>query len=552
MLDDRSYERSIKQLQEKATELSPLWSKFDQEDIGITLITLLASQSHVVDFYTKYYLENLYLPNNNSKYIYEMLGYKPSSEYTTILSVRVDWTDCGPDDFIYFPKYTTIEMETPKGTYEFLTTKDYYLREYSPRVIMDMVYGELIRIELKSEEIQNNRYLISEDPIEFETVTFTIDGTPWAQVDNIHYESDGCFFSVHKEEDGNYLYLQDNWRDFIPSEEASDIVIEALKIPSYLATNDLECVGLSFTDPVINAQEQDITENFILHLMDNVPVTPEDREDFGNSRIITLDDFEYQAMMFSEVATAKAYDWDTYSPELGLNDPYKIKVVANGPTSNLSPQVKSSMRRRLQSMTFEYMKVDVVDPNRVRYSALILANIGDYKGTYQEAEIYQSIRRGIDSYFTPGNIEIGDSIDTKELFSIIYQEDSRIRYLEWSGFEDAIQLGPMDLPTLGELNVDFDVEAELIFDLSMPIDIAYYGPVGTDRAMARESTPDITISQHRRDGQLLIDSSVISDKHLIARDSTFTGGLDTVKIVLSLDDTMEIGSSLEAVIIDKS
>ncbi|AMM44855.1 baseplate protein [Bacillus phage SP-15] len=554
-LDNRSYDRSLEQLIAKATEYNSDWTKFDQADIGITIIKLLATQSHVVDYYTKYYLENLYLPSNRPEFIYEMLGYKPAAKYTTILSLRVDWLKCGPDDFIYFPKNTSIELDADGKKYNFLTTKEYYLRQYSSRVIMDMIHGELIKIKLKPEEIRDNKYLITEDDIDFDTVTFTVDDHPWSRVKNVFYEPKGCVFSVHLQDDdpaGSYVYLQDGWQDQVPS-EVSEIVIEAIKIPEHFTTNTVKCIEVKFKDPILNAAEEDITENFALHLLDVTPVDSTDSQDLAKDRIITLDDFEFQSMMFPGVAAVRAYDWDTYHPSLGINRPFFVKVVATGPDGNLSAQVKSSMRRRLKSMTFDNIEVEVVDPVRVKYNPYILANIGQYKGTYQESDIYQSIRRGIERYFTVGNIEIGTKIDTRAMFAEIFKEDERIRYLEWYGFKEGIDLDPLAIPVLGTLTVDFNVDAELIFDVGYGDEIAHYGPVSEDSGTSAEDVTSIEVFQSREDTSSSdLEIAIISDKHLIARDSIITNRLDTMR-VLSLGNTAEEeGSSLEVASIKKS
>lgn len=532
-IDKRSYDRSIEQLLAKATELNPQWTKFDQSDIGITLIKLLASQSHVVDFYTRYYLENLYLPNPNPEFIYEMLGYKPSAKYTTILSLRVDWLKCGPDEFIYFPKYTNLTVTADNKKFKFLTTKEYYLRQYTSRVIMDMIHGELIKIKLKPEEIKNNKYLISESDIDFDTVSMTVDGFAWSRVKNVYYEEDGCVFSVHLEQDpekGNYLYLQEGWQDRVPS-EASEIWIEAIKIPEYFTTNTVNCIEVEFDDPIKDSSGADITENFALHLLDMTPVTEDDAENLAKDRVITLDDFEFQSMMFPGVAVVRAYDWDTYHPSLNINQPHLVKLVASGANGNLSNQVKGSMRRRLKAMTFKNLEVEVIDPIRRKYNPKILANIGQYKGTYKESEIYQSIRRGMERYFTIGNLDIGAPIDTRALFSEIFKEDDRIRYLEWYGFEDKVDVNPLELPVLGTLEVDFKVEAELIFDVGYALDTAKIGRTVKDSGKVTNESRSITVRVKGTENSEAIETPRITNKHLISRDSNAAKGLDTSKVL---------------------
>ncbi|WJZ23507.1 baseplate J family protein [Listeria phage LIS04] len=516
-LDNREYSRSIEDLIAKATELNPQWTQFTQSDIGITMLKLLASQSHVVDFYTKHYLDNLYLPSDNPEFIYEMLGYKPAAKYTTILSARVDWLTCGPDEFIYFPKYTPLKVTADSKTYNFLTTQDYYLRQYSSRVIMDMIHGELVEIKIVRAEVKNNKYLISDKDIDMDTVTFTVDGSPWDKVKNIYYEEGGCIFSVHLEDDGTYIYLQDGWEDRIPS-DVSEIVITAIVIPEQFDTNTKNCSKVEFGDSIKDSKDNDITDNFKLHLLDRTLSDESDSKFLAKDRVITLDDFEFQSMMFPGVVAVKCYDWDTYHKDLGINRPFYVKVVVTGESANLSSQLKSSIQRRLKSMTFQNIEVEVVDPVRIKYSPTILANIGQYKGTYQESEIYQSIRAGLQSYFELGNLEIGKPIDLKALYSKIYKEDSRIKYVEWEGYKE-LSINPLEIPVLGTVTVKFDVEASMIFDLGYSNTVAHVGPFNCESPTSTE-TASIEVYQLRSDESESESISKFESKQFTNRDST--------------------------------
>jgi hypothetical protein len=456
------------------------WNTFEDSDIGEAIIKLLASFSHSVDFYRDYYLNNLYLPSSEisaQDQIYEMLNFKPGLRRSMVLTLNFVWKGCGPVGTVIIPKFYKINVIADGIEHSFLTMNSYTYLPYAARLYVTVVLGELTETTLSVSNISGTKYLINKNDIDAESVSFLVDEKEWTQVKNIYYElNPGCKFSVHKESDGTYIYLPSDWKDNVPS-EISEISIRAALIQDPFDIQTEEAIQICLVDTLVCSLDTDVTDQFEVHLMSTT--TSANSGETGKRRVISISDYEIESQSFSGVVDSKAYNWgDGY--DLAIYTPNYVKLVVVGENGDISDFVKKGLKEYLDSIALKEITLEILDPVFRKININMLVNIGTYKGTIHQNEIYQAVRTTILSYMTIGNIKIGKVLDIGELLAKVVRCDSRIKFVDIPNVDRYIPL-LNEIPTLGNLYITFNVESASIYDTILLIEhLVSAGPLGVD------------------------------------------------------------------------
>jgi hypothetical protein len=468
----------------------PAWNNFDGGDIGETVLKLLASYTHSLDSFRKFYLDNLYLPTDEQdarEQIYEMLNLKYGLKRAMILTICFMWKSCGPLGYAEIPKFFKMSLVADGVSHSFLALKRYVYMPHSPRMYVDIILGDLEEQTLVVGEITGNKILLSSEDIDSESVVFSVDGFEWTQVRNIYYSKDKeKRYSIHREFDGTYIYLPDEWRDYTPS-EVSDVVIQCAVVKPSFDINTQDAVQVCLLDSIICSEGDDVTNQFNVYLMNT-----KNSATFGSSgkrRVITLEDFESESKGFSGVQEARAFNWSD-GILLNIKDPNEITLVVVGYEGALSNFVKSGLYSYLTSICLPEFNLTILDPIFRKIDVRLLANIGDYKDTVFEAEIYQNIRTAILSYMNVDNTGIGYALNTSEMMSAVVRSDSRIRFIDLRDYVDYFPK-PNEIPILGNLSVEFDVNSYYTYDLGYLYDSGESGPFGIDVDTADDYMTDM-------------------------------------------------------------
>jgi hypothetical protein len=441
----------------------PSWNNFESSDIGEAILKLLASFSYSTDSYRSYYLENLYLPTDEvdaREQIYEMLNYKSALRRALILSLNFEWKGCGPLGFVVIPKFFKINIIADEVSYNFLTISKYMYLPNATRLYVDVILGNIFEKTLVSSEITTNKIFISTKDIDADSLSFTVDDKEWTQVRNIYYEREPKDkYSIHREYTGTYIYLPDNWINYIPS-EVSEISILAATISDAFDINTSEPLTITLLDQLTCSLGDDVTDQFNVTLMKtaNFPSVGTT----GKRRIITLEDFENEAKSFSGVLDAKAYNWGEGLP-LGIVIPNYVKLVVVGENGILNDYIKRGLVEYLTSIKLLEITLEVQDPTINKLDLKMLVNIGDLKDSVFQSDIYLAIRSAIESYFGYGKIGIGKGVINSEISSVVSRSDTRIKYVEIVDFESFTPT--LDgIISLGNLSIIFDVESLFLYE----------------------------------------------------------------------------------------
>jgi hypothetical protein len=483
----RDYDTTVQDLIEQIQlPSSPIyyskWTKFDENDIGEAIISLLGAYSHTIDYYLQYYIKNMYLPTEEIKareQIYELLNYKPGIKRSAVITVNLMWDECGATSVISIPKYTQFKVTADSVDYTFLSMADSIYIENTSRLYVDLMLGELNYKTYVVTDIIGSKILVSTGNVDTDSVSFTVDGLDWEKVRNIYYElNPSRQFSVHIEEDGTYIYLPSTWRNLIPSDSISEIIVRAANLKEGFDIQTAECVIIEFIDDIKDGDGNSVKDKFKILLIDNTS-SPTDFS-ITMDRIITLEDYEKMAKSYSGIAMAKAYNWEE-GANIGVIEPNKVKLVVCGFEGIISTFVKRGLKAFLDSIALKELELEILDPIYRKINIFFMVNIGTYKGSVQQAEIYQGIRNEIDDYFSieNGNVQIGKAVDIDELIFRVSRSSSKIRFVDVVNYMD-YEADPRELPILGKIGITFDSMTLPNFDIFYADDNAEAGPLGID------------------------------------------------------------------------
>ena len=416
---DRDYLTTLPLLYEKANEYSDgEWNKYN-DDVGDTILKLLATSSHTVDYYFRRFLSALILPNDDwdqKALVWELTGYKPNYLRADYLMVQLYWPDCGLNSYVPLYQYTPFKITADGKEYVFLCAQDYLIPPLTTRTNVRLVNGSLVTIEQDYTAIQNNKIKLSDNDIDYDLVTVVVSGTKWTQVRNVFYSPNTeRIYSVHKEDDGTYLYLHSSWQDYVDAYDTSFII---RFVESYYDFNMFtdDCMQVEFQTELLTLDGDDVSQFYkiipllnsdeALGSMNLLPSTTE-----GNRAITTLD-FESNASLFPGIASCRAYDWNT--PEV-CTTPFEVDLIACDAKGKLSEHMKQVLKGYLESISSPLINVKVIEPQFERQDILVLLDIGDYRGTLAERELKKLVQRTLEDFYEIGNLPPGRVVKTNML-----------------------------------------------------------------------------------------------------------------------------------------
>lgn len=475
---DRDYLTTLPLLYEKANEYSDgEWNKYN-DDVGDTILKLLATSSHTVDYYFRRFLSALILPNDDwdqKALVWELTGYKPNYLRADYLMVQLYWPDCGLNSYVPLYQYTPFKITADGKEYVFLCAQDYLIPPLTTRTNVRLVNGSLVTIEQDYTAIQNNKIKLSDNDIDYDLVTVVVSGTKWTQVRNVFYSpKTERIYSVHKEDDGTYLYLHSSWQDYVDAYDTSFII---RFVESYYDFNMFtdDCMQVEFQTELLTIDGDDVSQFYkIIPLLNSdeafgsmnlLPSTTE-----GNRAITTLD-FESNAALFPGIASCRAYDWNT--PEV-CTTPFEVDLIACDAKGKLSEHMKQVLKGYLESISSPLINVKVIEPQFEKQDILVLLDIGDYRGTLAERELKKLVQRTLEDFYEIGNLPPGRVVKTKELNSLLLHADSRI-YFVTTSFLNAPVRSPLLIPVLGRVITITSAEAFSYYDYGTGVDKGYVG-----------------------------------------------------------------------------
>ena len=517
--------QTLKTIQEEATALTSNKWKIFNEDVGEALTLFLAAGLGVYDFYFRYFVDACFLPNDNPtnrQFLYELIGYKEPYFKADELIVRLHWTSCGIEEFVVIPKYTSLTAKTNSKEYKFIVKEDYIIPPLTTQYLITLSQGEYNSLDVEIDDVLDAKVKISDKDIDFDLVSVVISNNEWTQCRNIFYESNPVRkYSLEKETDGIYLYLDKNWKNYVDTYNKTFVVHFIVSDPNFNMYEE-DCLLFTFDDPLYNQEGVEVAygEYFDMNIADSATSTAEVATTlFKDNRVITLTDFKEVLVAQPEILLAAVYDWDTeelvnykwedlgnpYPEEFKVIkylqnyqlEPYILYVYAISKLGNLSIHTKDRMYRLLKTVSDSEcndLSVYFFDVEFVPLKITVYVDIGGNIGDYAQDEVRKLINLKLISYFTIGNIDIGKQVSPERLASHIYRSDSRIVFTEVRINNSTVHIQPWQVPILGEVVLIFEVETKMGLDANR----SYLEDLYVSPSPEREAIPKVRFSENYR------------------------------------------------------
>ena len=514
--------QTLKTIQEEATVLTSNKWKIFSDDVGEALTLFLAAGLGVYDFYFRYFVDACFLPNDNPtnrQFLYELIGYKEPYFKADEVIVRLHWTSCGIEEFVVIPKYTSLTAKTNSKEYKFVVAEDYIIPPLTTQFLITLSQGSYNSLDVEIDDVLDAKVKICDEDIDFDLVSVVISNNEWTQCRNIFYEANPTRkYSLEKEEDGIYLYLDKNWKNFIDTYNKT-FVIHYIVSDIDFNLYEEDCLLFTFDDPLYNQEGVEVAygEYFDMNIADSATSLSEVATTlFKDNRIIILSDFKEVLVAQPEILLAAVYDWDTenlvnYDWET-LGNPYpqefnEIKNISNyqlepyilyiytvSKYGNLSIHTKDRMFRLLKTVSDSEcldLSVYFFDTEFVPLKLTVYLDIGGNVGDYAQDEIRKLVNLKLISYFTIGNIDIGKQISADKIASHIYRSDSRIIFTEVRINNNPF-IQPWQIPILGEAVLIFEVETKMGIDANR----SYLEDIYVSPSPQKEAIPKVKFAEN--------------------------------------------------------
>ena len=338
------------------------WSDFNESDLGMIIIELLAGVQDMQNFYLdsqayETFLDTAVQPKN-IRSLLRAMNYRIPLAGPARGVVRLSYSE-GDPKLITVPKYT--RFYSSGGDIEYLASD--LVQSYNDEGFVDVpvmegtlrtmrVTKKLLKSNVTTEGDVSRRIYLEDVMVADRSVSIYQDGVIWSEVDDALLEYNGGYvFSVHKDSYGlPYIFMSHNFIELLPDDEEEEITInyavtrgtEGEVVAGYIDSvsgGDLDYAHLIRVENLVDTYGS-WDEPDLIRLK---PIARRKAQTMG--RYITLEDYETGVAESPSVMSYLVKDWK--SPEF-VTDPYLVRVWAVGWNGlDLNDEDKKEIRDRL-------------------------------------------------------------------------------------------------------------------------------------------------------------------------------------------------------------
>lgn len=453
-----------KSIIERIQGVTDSWTDFNESDIGVMLIEIMAGVADELHFYLdKQALEN-YLPTvvqkKNAKALLSLINYKFKMMVSSVATERFSVGEPFNEDLV-IPKYTQLSVSGSSPQMLFVTAQDSRLPKGDLSLDVPIIQGQLYEVNLKTSDIQSQRINLPSNKVAYHSVLINMDGVDWSEVDDVFTELEpGTKFSVHEDKDDNaYIMLHVNYKNYLPKDQNASIKIQYLETMGVDGIAQIGMVDTLFSD--ISMYGISVKDRFSVT---NIEATSggSDREELDHARYyaprtlatldhaVQLEDYTILASQFPGVAKAQAIDWSV--PGNYVVQPYIVDVyVVPGDGLVANKQLCQNIKNYLDSKKTSGITVNVYPAEYVKVDIDADVYIFDVMSKYTE---YQTgIKSKIDEYFKLSNLSFGTGVRMSNITTLIETYSQNVDYLVLNKPSSNNFLLLNQFPQLGDVNI---------------------------------------------------------------------------------------------------
>lgn len=456
-----------KELINTIPKLTDKWTDFNESDLGITLIELMAGVQDMQNFYLDTQAFETYLDtavqDKNVRALLRSMNYRIPLAKSSECKVRIVFVNNDSRE-ITVPKYTSFTSSINSSVVNFVAKETITKSGSFDYIDIPVMEGIARTVSWSKDDLNSNknvdgdvsrRIYLGYKNVSDGSVEIIQHGNIWKECDDalLKYEG-GRWYSVHVDSDGQvYVLMSVNFLQLVEDGESLDI--------NFVTTNGINgIIGMDTID-TINMNLQDVQRIYNTTKSYDASDSPSSadlqnmkvlarRNAVTMGRYITLEDFETAVYEQSYVFQAVVKDWK-YSDY--VNEPYVVKVWAvNTLGESLGELTREKLKKELMSKAIADVTVQVLEVESVDFNIDVDVVLSVDNETAKE-RLRTEIISFLNTTYRAENMSFGENISYSLMTSRIKAYSPYIKDVVVRTPSKDIEVGNIQFPRLNKISV---------------------------------------------------------------------------------------------------
>lgn len=448
--------------------LTNKWTDFNESDMGMVLVELMAGVTDMLNFYLDSQAFETYLDtavqDKNVRALLRSMNYRIPLARPARTRVKIVFTDNSHKD-ITIPKYTKFTSASTSSIVSYLAKDTVVKSGEFTEMQVPVVEGTYREITYSKDELENNvnvegnvsrRIYLGYTNVADHMVSIEQAGEIWEECEDALLKfKGGRYFSLHADADGQvYILMSVDFMDLIGANESITIKFITTKgEDGYIDANILDTINMPLDHVVriYNYMKSSDAKNAPTG-SDLQKLKPLARENARTmDRYITVEDFKTGVLMQPMVYQAIVKDWKDLDY---VQEPYTLKVwCVNNIGEPLSQDSKDEIKKHLLSKSIYDITIYMLDPLNVDFDISIKL-VTDLENQSDIEALKQSIIFRLQEYYGYLALTFGEDISYSLLTSRIRAVSPHIRDLQVVTPNNDIKVGPLEFPRLKNISIN--------------------------------------------------------------------------------------------------
>ena len=456
-----------KELINTIPKLTDKWTDFNESDLGITLIELMAGVQDMQNFYLDTQAFETYLDtavqDKNVRALLRSMNYRIPLAKSSECKVRIVFVNNDNREIIV-PKYTSFTSSINSSVVNFVAKETITKSGSFDYIDIPVMEGIARTVSWSKDDLKSNknvdgdvsrRIYLGYKNVSDGSVEIVQHGNIWKECDDalLKYEG-GRWYSVHVDSDGQvYVLMSVNFLQLVEEGESLDI--------NFVTTNGINGIIDMDTIDTINMNLQDVQRIYNTTKSYDASDSPSSadlqnmkvlarRNAVTMGRYITLEDFETAVYEQSYVFQAVVKDWK-YSDY--VNEPYVVKVWAvNTLGESLGELTREKLKKELMSKAIADVTVQVLEVESVDFNINVDVVLSVDNETAKE-RLRTEIISFLNTTYRAENMSFGENISYSLMTSRIKAYSPYIKDVVVRTPSKDIEVGNIQFPRLNKISV---------------------------------------------------------------------------------------------------
>lgn len=456
-----------KELINTIPKLTDKWTDFNESDLGIMLIELMAGVQDMQNFYLDTQAFETYLDtavqDKNVRALLRSMNYRIPLAKSSECKVRVVFVNNDSRE-ITIPKYTSFTSSINSSVVNFVAKETITKSGSFEYIDIPVMEGIARTVTWSKDDLNSNknvdgdvsrRIYLGYKNVSDGSVEIVQHGNIWKECDDalLKYEG-GRWYSVHVDSDGQvYVLMSVNFLQLVEEGESLDI--------NFVTTNGINGIIDMDTIDTINMNLQDVQRIYNTTKSYDASDSPSSadlqnmkvlarRNAVTMGRYITLEDFETAVYEQSYVFQAVVKDWK-YSDY--VNEPYVVKVWAvNTLGESLGELTREKLKKELMSKAIADVTVQVLEVESVDFNIDVDVVLSVDNETAKE-RLRTEIISFLNTTYRAENMSFGENISYSLMTSRIKAYSLYIKDVVVRTPSKDIEVGNIQFPRLNKISV---------------------------------------------------------------------------------------------------